>query len=188
VKPSNLEAARLYLRAGHSVCPSAKARPLHFAEDDDDLRPTLQGFARSNGEAAVIVAERTPRTFRETETWALDTYERALMAAGWVSGLVDSRVLRREAAGARAELENPASGYRPDIVLVGQRIITVAVAPVYPPTHPRYAPQAMLVLTWLRDVDGVPLAAVREVMRREHGWVYDAKELVLPLPNPSGHV
>jgi hypothetical protein len=56
------------------------------------------------------------------------------------------------------------------------------MAPVYPATHPRFSPRPIIVLTYLSDVEGIAIPVVREAMAREHGHLYDAKELVLPLP------
>jgi hypothetical protein len=61
-------------------------------------------------------------------------------------------------------------------------VLPVSMAPIYSVPHPRFSPMAILVLTFLEDIDGVEIPAVRDVMRREHGYLYDAQELVLPLP------
>jgi hypothetical protein len=64
----------------------------------------------------------------------------------------------------------------------GKPVLPVCMAPVYPMTHPRFSPMPIIILTFLEDFDGVEIPAVREVMKREHGCVYDVQELVLPLP------
>jgi hypothetical protein len=54
------------------------------------------------------------------------------------------------------------------------------MAPLYPVTHPRFSPLAIIVLTLLEDINGIDIPAVRDVMKREHEYVYDARELPLP--------
>jgi hypothetical protein len=56
-------------------------------------------------------------------------------------------------------------------------------------THPRYAPHTILVVTLGDDVAAAQgtgaVAKIREAMAKAHGHVYDANELVLPLPITS---
>ena len=64
--------------------------------------------------------------------------------------------------------------------------MTICMAPIYPTAHPRYAPHTILVVTWSDDVgaaqDTGVVAKIREAMAKAHGAVYDANELMLPLP------
>ena len=71
------------------------------------------------------------------------------------------------------------------IGLRGRALITICMAPVYPTLHPRYAPAAVLILVHVEDVDGIEFPAVRSAMRAQHGYLYDANELMLPLPTAS---
>src|SRR6185436_5480544 len=75
---------------------------------------------------------------------------------------------------------------RPHLTLHGAALMTICMSPLYPTTHPRYAPHTILVTTWSADVSAAgSILKVREAMVKEHGTVYDANELVLPLPSTT---
>ena len=75
---------------------------------------------------------------------------------------------------------------RPVLSCDGAPLYTICMSPVYPVTHPRYAPRAVVVATWQADVAAGSVepafSRIRAAMKREHGSVYDADELMLPLP------
>lgn len=65
-------------------------------------------------------------------------------------------------------------------------LFAICISHLYPTMHPRYAPVTALVIT--RQVDVAAMqhhparAKIHQAMFREHGFVYDADELMLPLP------
>lgn len=179
---SNLDAVRSHFSAGRAVCPFAATAPVRYAADTDRLEPLFHGLARRT--AAVIVATTTPKGFRETHTWARETFMAALAAATAVSHPTFVGPARDEVfAAVRAALYDDSGPSRPMIGLRDRPLATICMAGLYPVTHPRYAPAAALVLIHHEDADGMPLPAVRRAMLAEHGSVYDANELMLPLPS-----
>ena len=67
--------------------------------------------------------------------------------------------------------------------------MTICMAPVYPVAHPRHAPHTVLVVTWSDDVNAAltsgAVPKIRAAMNAAQGHVYDANELMLPLPMQS---
>ena len=171
-----------YLRAGESVCPYARKAKIHYALDNEALGPTLMAIERS--EACVVIASEAPDGFPDVKTWAQDTVLSMFVVLASLSNPTWSRQHARDHVRTHTEpvLRNDAHPCRLYLPVKGKPVLPVCMAPVYPVTHPRFSPMAIIVLTLLEDIDGVEIPAVREVMRREHGYVYDAQELVLPLP------
>lgn len=76
---------------------------------------------------------------------------------------------------------------RPELALNQKHLVSITLAPCYPVTNPRYAPHTALVVTWMKDImrgqkSSVAMTDIRGAMEREYGYVYDANELMLPLP------
>jgi len=180
----NFRTIREHFAEGRSVCPFAVSSVVSYARDSDPLAPLLEGLAQRT--AAVIVAERTPSGFAATRAWAFETFMAAVAAATMVSHPTFVGPARDEAiAQVQISLHDDASPIRPMIGLRDRALVTICMAPVYPRPHPRYAPAAALVLVHVEDVDGIELPTVRRAMRAQHGWLYDANELMLPLPATS---
>ena len=184
VVADNLSLVREHFAEGRSVCPFAASSAVGYARDSEPLDALLKGLAQRT--AAVIVAESTLSGFDATRAWAFETFMTAVAAAVTVSY---PTVVGRERAAAisevRAALHDDASPVRPMIGFRGRPLMTICMAPVYPTPHPRYAPAAALVLVYAEDVDGIVLPAVRKAMRVQHGHLYDANDLMLPLPRTA---
>ena len=177
----NLRAVRAHFAEGRSVCPFAAKSIVRYARDTEPLEELLDGFV--SRAAAVIVADTPPADFATTLIWARATFMAAVAAATTISYPSCVGPARDVAiAEVRRVLHDDASPTRPMIGLRGRPLITICMAPVYPARHPRYAPAAALVLVHVEDVDGIELPAVRRAMQAEHGFVYDANELMLALP------
>jgi hypothetical protein len=181
MEDENIRAVREHCEAGRSVCPFAVSRPLRYATDGEPLVPLLSAMRLQ--EAAVIVADRSPVTFAATREWAFRTFLSALRAAVVVSHPLLATSERRAAvAGVERELRDDASPTFPMIGLRDRPLITICMAPIYPAAHPRFAPRAALVLVHEVDATAIELPRVREAMIAQHGSLYDANQIVLPLP------
>jgi hypothetical protein len=181
-KKDAIEAMDRYLRAGKSVCPHARRATIHYAMDNEALGPMLAAIKPS--EAGVVIASRELAGFEGTKRWAQDTILSLFVATTSSAHPTLSLRQARELVRAQAEpaLRNDDDPRRLYLPVKGEPVLPVCMAPVYPATHPRFSPAAIIVLTFLDDVEGVEIPALREAMKREHGFVYDAKELMLPLP------
>jgi hypothetical protein len=171
-----------YLRAGKSVCPHARKATIHYAMDNEALGPMIAAIKPS--EAGVVIASRDPAGFADTKRWAQDAVLSLFVAT---TSLAHSTLSRRQVKGlvrAQAEpvLRNDNDPRRLYVPVKGKPVLPVCLAPIYPAKHPRFSPVPIVVLTFLEDVDGVEIPSIRDAMQREHGVVYDAQELVLPLP------
>jgi hypothetical protein len=171
-----------YLRAGKSVCPHARRATIHYAMDNEALGTMLTAIGLS--EAGVVIASRELDGFAATKRWAQDTVLSMFTAAASLAYPSLSLRQVKELVRTQAEpvLRNDLDPRRLYLPVRNQPVLPVCMAPLYPATHPRYSPRPIIVLTFLVDVEGIKIPAVREAMAREHGHVYDAKELVLPLP------
>jgi hypothetical protein len=181
-KSEAIDAVDRHLRAGGSVCPYARKATIHYAMDNEALGPTL--LAMETTEAGVVVASASPASFGDVKRWAQDTVLSMFVA---VTSLMHPNLSRRQvkeyvATSIEPVLRNDDDPRRLYLPVKGKPVLPVCLAPVYPVTHPRFSPAAIIVLTHLEDVDGVEIPAIREAMKREHGSVYDAQELMLPLP------
>jgi hypothetical protein len=175
-----------YLRAGKSVCPHARKATIHYATDNEAFGPMLAAIKPS--EAGVVIGSREVDGFEATKRWAQDTVLSMFAAAASLAYPSLSHKQVKDLVRAQAEpvLRNDLDPRRLYVPVRNQPVLPVCMAPVYPATHPRYSPRPIIVLTYLADVEGIAIPAVREAMAREHGHVYDAKELVLPLPMQVG--
>jgi hypothetical protein len=178
-----------YFQEGSNVCPFAKTCPLELAAvsanpraDRAALLRTVAAFAAARGNAIVLVA-RVDKGFAATATWAAETFLELMLCCLQIDHPTLPIV---EAEQHVEQVIRPAlssSVIRPHLTLHGAALMTICMSPLYPTTHPRHAPQTILVTTWSADVSAAgSISKVREAMAREHGTVYDANELMLPLP------
>lgn len=182
-----------FLEGGGSVCPFAPACPKIYCEDSGDLCVALEGLA-SNGALVVVSTDEAfpalrrvapDRTeFEETTLWANSVFMalyfcclRLRFPEAPTMNIV--HFIQQEVASVLASDQ-----VRPVLNLKeGGPLITFCMAPMYPRSHPRYAPTPIVVVNRLYDANAVgEQPKVRKVMEREHGHVYDAHELVVPLP------
>lgn len=197
---SRADAIKNYLQAGKSVCPFARACPLELATVSTNPRAdravilrSVTAFAAARGNAIVLLAE-ADKDYAATAAWATEAFLELMICCEQVSQpLVPiEAVLAR-----RAEIEDyveriirptlSSPEIRPHIALHDKALMTICMAPVYPADHPRHAPHTILVATWSDDIGavlgtGASPPKIREAMAKAHGHVYDANELMLPLP------
>lgn len=89
-----------------------------------------------------------------------------------------------EAQTAMTESFDPAHPIRTFLSFGGSPIASIALGPIYPVQHTRFAPHDCFVLTWFEDVAQVPTAArdkIRAAIVAQMGELYDADDLVVPL-------
>lgn len=184
---------RDYLQAGKSVCPFAKACPVELvttvaAQPRADRAGILHGvaaFATAHDNALVVVA-KADKDFTTTAAWAAETFLELMICCTQVSHptLAIATIARYVERDVRPTLSS--REIRPHLVLHGKALMTICMAPIYPTSHPRHAPHTILVSTWSDDVTArlgsTPVPKIRETMAAQHGYLYDANELVLPLP------
>jgi hypothetical protein len=153
----------------------------------------VHAFAKSLGATpahallALDPAGGAGASFVATKAWAIDAFLALHVATSVASGapvLVAERYAEHEIRPMFLDEKIPT---RPMLGLMGEPLYAVCMAPVYPETHPRYAPHPIVVVTWVRDIAEVHalpkvLAAIRERMRAGHGSLYEADELMLPWP------
>ena len=185
-------ALKSYLQAGKSVCPFAKACSLELTSVSANPRTDRAGilrcvttFAASRGNAIILVA-KADKGFAATATWAAEAFLELMICCTQVSQptVAIAEIEHYVESTVRPTLSS--DEIRPHLALHGKALMTICMAPVYPAEHPRYAPHAILVVTWNADVDEAlgagSIPKIREAMAKAHGHVYDANELVLPLP------
>jgi len=185
-------AIKHYLRAGKSACPFARACPLQLVTvsttpraDRADIFQRIATFAAERGNALVLLAT-TDEDFTATTVWARETFLELMICCSQISHptvpapQIEDHVERT----VRPILSS--HEIRPYLALHAKTLMTICMAPIYPAAHPRYAPHTILVVTWSDDVAASQATGatskIREAMARAHGHVYDANELMLPLP------
>lgn len=182
---------RNYLHAGKSVCPFAKACPLEVTTVAKPrgsraaiLRSTT-AFAAARGNALILLS-KTDKGFAPTAAWATEAFLELVVCCAQISqpempiAEIEDYVERV----VRPILDS--HEIRPYLTLHNKALMTICMAPVYPTAHPRYAPHTILVATWSDDVGAAgSVPKIREAMAKEHGTVYDANELMLPLPTKT---
>lgn len=187
---------RDFLSVGKSICPFAQTSHLHFVEspcEPQTLLRTVNVFSNTLGSTpahALVVATASPAfpswSFNDTHAWAIERFLELFVACAVSSGAAIVDVMRHAEKEIRPMFEDSCPT-RPILGLKGQPLFSICMAPVYPETHPRYAPRPIAVVTWGEDVASVQalpkvLTAIREKMTVGHGSVYDADELMVPWP------
>lgn len=178
-----------YFEAGQSVCPFARSRKALYATERGLLR-ALTDFIGFDG-ALVVGAETEPGNMPELQPWARRLFYEIANEAHKISFPPHTAESRLEAKLALDTLFADDSGRNPFIALAGRAMVTIAMSPLYPRRHPRYAPRTCLVITWHAEV--LPFIGtkasdlVRAQMLEAHGYLYNADELVVPWP-PNGKV
>jgi len=123
--------------------------------------------------------------FEDTKTWALEVFLELMMCFGLNAG-VNENELTPAIDQVRTMMLDRYEPRRPMLGCGNEPLYAICMAPLYPTTHPRYAPRAVVIVTWQADVAAVrdrpARAHIHKAMAREHGFVYDADELMLPLP------
>lgn len=185
-------AVRNYLQAGKSVCPFAKACPLELVAvsmipraDRTIIIPSVVAFGAARGNALVLIAE-ADTSFADTTAWATEAFLELMVCCSWLDQpmIPIAEVERHVEQNIRPTLDSPV--IRPHLGLRSKMLMSICMSPVYPTAHPRYAPHTILVVTWNDDVAAAQgtgaVTKIRAAMAKAHGHVYDANELVLPLP------
>ena len=153
-----------------------------------DRAAILQGataFAAARGNAIVLLAN-TDKDFAATAAWSAETFLELMICCVQISqpDVPIVEIEQHVETNVRPTLSS--QDIRPYLSLHGEALMTICMAPSYPAAHPRHAPHTILVATWAEDVgavQGTPvIAKIRDAMVKAHGYVYDANELVLPLP------
>lgn len=178
--------ARAALSAGRLVFVTQGATPAARQA----LRVGLQRFAACEGQAGLVYilplsATESMRTFeglvrpayRELYRYAL-TIEQPKLGRGQRQAIVDREV---------AMMFDPRCPLRPHLPIGEQPTTSIAMGPVYPTTHPRFAPIACLVVVRQADLAAIPISAKEPSRARAWaaaGGPYDADEMVLPLRQP----
>lgn len=188
-----------FLKEGGSVCPFAVRSQRYYATIDDraprEARPIILGaafpFARTMGKSlpGALLVVGAVDGFEPTKTWAREVFLELMICLVLVGGsnpTFEAELVDHVDHEVRPILFDDANPKRPVLNCKGLPLFAICMAPIYPRTHPRYAPQAVVVVTWQADValasTGPVLSRIRAAMKREHGSVYDADELMLPLP------
>jgi hypothetical protein len=186
-----------FIRQGGSVCPHARGSARVYGavgkeprKDRAALLPVLRRFADTKGRApsgALLVLGPDLDGFEATRTWAREVFLELMAGFGLLEGFEERELATYIEQQIRPMLLDESNPRRPVLGCRQAPLFAICMAPLYPRTHPRYAPQPVVVLTWHEDVGAVqtqePAASrIRQAMIREHGWAYDADELMLPWP------
>ncbi len=192
-----------FLSRGGSVCPFAvRVRRIYVtvgAEPRLDralLRRAVEDFAKTRGKTpngALLVllgrveATHCPSDFERTKTWAREVFLELMTCFGLVDGASEAELSSVIDGQVRAILFDEHEPRRPMLGCGAEPLFAICMSPLYQATHPRCAPYAVVVVTWQADVaavhDHAARAPIRRAMVREHGFVYDADDLMLPFPS-----
>lgn len=181
-----------FIAQGGSVCPFARGSARLYvtvghvpADKRQQLREMFQRFAPGQSQAALVIGPDLP-DFVATTRWAREVFLELMICLGILDGLPEKDVNRYVKQTIRPLLEDDKDPRRPLLGFRGKPLYSICMAPLYPKTHPRYAPKPVVVVTWHQDVadvhDQLATSKIRESMKREHGFVYDADDLMLALP------
>jgi len=201
---TRIAAADAFLRSDECLCPFARFCMMHYGEvstrpqfDRKALLKLAKGFAPTQGakpaHALVVVAQDDYYDYFETtKTWAIATFLELMVVCNLVSDVsaTVSEVERLVSRQIRPLVLSEDDPRRPHLALNGAGLITICMAPVYPVGHPRYAPLSLVAVTWQSDIAGAQaspdlVTRIRENMKKQHGFVYDANDLMLPLPGAA---
>lgn len=185
-----------FLAGGGSVCPFARnSRRIYArigaepAKARGKLFDAAAEFRKTKGatpNAALLVVGPGWAPFDVTKIWAREVFLELMMAFGLGDGGDPRRMRVHIQRTVRPMLYNDAHPRRPMLGCADEPLFSICVSPLYPKGHPRYAPETAVVVTWQSDVaraQSEPVTErIREVMHQEHGFVYDADDLMLPLP------
>lgn len=189
---ARLDELRAHFASGHGVCPFAR-NTLHRYLPDRFYAAGLSAFRAAPRGSSLVLMSSQPGIVDAAALREWATLH-ATLIAGECHALThpaDDRKVRESVElyflsllEGRVRIHGRA--VNPFPCIGDAAIVTIAMGPAYPASHPRYAPHACLVLTWLRDISphiGTPLSiAVRARMFAAHGGEYDADELVVEWP------
>jgi len=185
------------LSGGGSVCPFAAGSKRIYISDADSpkaMRAAVARFAAPRGKrpyGALLVLGSTSDasydTFEAVQFWAREVFLSLAYNFARLGGASLSEAYTYVQSTMRPMLLDDTDPRRPVLGCGDQPLFCFCIAPLYPKTHPRYAPQPVVVVTWQADVfasmtSQAVVDSIRGAMKREHGSVYDADELMLPLP------
>jgi hypothetical protein len=184
-----------WLKNGGSICPWARSAPLTFLiPGATDLQVCdLHEFAAQQVAGALVMVALddtiNDHDYLEVVCWARKAFLEILRSCTLASiPDIEERELKHAVQGVGKLLADPHATMRPYLALKERALYTICMAPMYPEGHPRWAPHAMLIATYVDDVaqakrrSDAGVRAVRDQMTAATGAVYDANELVLPLP------
>ncbi len=174
-----------YLEDGDNIFPFSDGSSTQYIKDLEDFRPALRLF----GANQAIVIENSSKagieSFESLKKWARSTLLKVLAHATSVSdpSLSDYNIWQFIDNNIAPILNNDNSPVHVGVSLWNRPIIALCMSPIYPIHHSRYAPNTILVLVWLNDIEEtVALHKIRDAMLRDNSSIYDAIELILPLP------
>lgn len=179
-----ISVTKKYLEDGNNVCPFSSSKDTKYISDSEDFRSTLKSF-QDNQAIVIETSSRDLGSFKALKKWARSTFLKVLAHATSVTSpeLSDINIWRFIDSNIAPILNDDNSPVHVGVALYNKPIIAICMSPLYPAHHPRYAPNTIIVLVWLSDIENIgALQKVRKVMLKEHGSIYDAIELVLPLP------
>jgi hypothetical protein len=188
-----------FLARGGSVCPFAVRSHRIYASagkeprlDRTEFLSAAKAFARTHGatpNGALLVRRRRHESdgaldFDGTRTWARDVFLELMMCFGLTDGATETQLasILRDVRRILLDEHDPR---RRMLGSGGHALFAICMSPLYPATHPRYAPETTVVVTWIDDVAAASqqpaVMHIRKSMAAGHGFVYDANELVLPI-------
>jgi hypothetical protein len=198
--PERVRTINSYLRSAACVCPFARICKTHYVVTSDvpsfeyaGIRQTMQAFAVAGegppDHAIVVVRAKDQGGFADTKQWAVNTFAVFVKASVLLTdpGFDQARLARHIDREVLTTITDESHRIRPHITLFHQPLITICLSPFYEKKHPRHAPHDILVITRHSDVRRAQkskslVTEIRRTMKREHGFVYDANDIVLPLP------
>jgi hypothetical protein len=183
-----------YLRSGKAVCPFARQAMLLVLDVDAepilsrrDLVKIARKFAPTRGKTpsrALLLVGRDVEGYAATKRWAEECFLELAVALGVCEGETSVRMRADVDGKLRPRLLNEAARTRPVLSFGLNPVVCICMAPVYPADHPRFAPQPIVVVTWVSDVDRVPWMLRRAIRARatarNGGVEYDGDELMHP--------
>jgi hypothetical protein len=187
---SPLRELETFLSNGGSVCPHAPKTERIYVDFEMgpmiiETRRFIDTVGQTPNAALIVLAPKSVAAeFPSIRDWARGAFLLLARRFFRLSGATELEVVGHIER-VRSMLIDDACPTRPRLSYLNEPIFAICMAPIYPKTHPRYAPHPIIVVTWQRDVAAVherTAAQLSDVYKREHGYAYDADELMLELP------
>lgn len=180
-----------FIRGGGSACPFARGSSRLYVTTGiipaGRRAKTLEvsrRFVPGQSQALLVVGPKFPN-FVTTRYWAQEVFLELMTCFELLDGATEKDAAAH-VKGVGLVLRDDSDPRRPILGFRGEPLFAICMAPCYPRAHPRYAPVPVVVVTWARDVaevhGGAATGQIRQIMKCEHGFEYDADDLMLPLP------
>lgn len=177
-KDTEKDVLEVYRQTGKFVCPYAKQRP-HYetlpvfsgSELNRAINDKLVAFLKSQQGILILVLDTELASHQQGYEYAQAIYHALVKAGSSIDGLEEER----EPGQCTFECQD-------------QRFLVFAMNPLYHPSHPRYSPRPIMVLTYYNDIKKVPMSVALGIREKALEGLAHAHSPDIPMELLAGKI